>query len=150
MFYNRVLPPPSALAAASIAEQQTVGRESLLQHRIMTSVEPNHSARELNHQISSSPIQRNLRSYLGRETVENYERSVPLKSFIGHDTRKDFSSQLSTKATLPSSNHLPSVSTTSTPSRSATSPSDICLCQPDPKVPRPRNGMHCCSLRYFH
>ena len=150
MFYNRVLPPPSALAAASIAEQQTVGRESLLRHRIMPSIEPNRSARELNHQISESPIRRNLRSYTGRETAEDYEGSVPLESFIGHDTCKKFSSQLSAKATLPSRNHLPSVSTTSTPSRSATSPSDICLCQPDPKVPRPRNGMRCCPLCDFH
>ncbi|MCJ1235927.1 hypothetical protein MMC14_003901 [Varicellaria rhodocarpa] len=131
--------PPPCSTIESFHPLQ-LGRESLLRHRIMPSIEPNRSARELNHQISESPIRRNLRSYTGRETAEDYEGSVPLESFIGHDTCKKFSSQLSAKATLPSRNHLPSVSTTSTPSRSATSPSDICLCQPDPKVPRPRNA----------
>ena len=145
MFYNRVLPRPSALSAASIDKQQKPSRDSLLQNKIMTGGEANSTARDLHLQISSSPIRRHLRSFSDRGTLGDYEESVPPDSITGYNTRKRSTSQLSAKVIRTSSNHLPSISPISTPSRSTTTPSDICLCQPDPKVPRPRNGIYCSS-----
>ena len=114
----------------------------------MTGGEPNYTAIELNLQTSSSPFRRNLRSFSDRGSLGDHEESVPPKSIQRYNRRKRSISQLSTITTRRSSDHLPSISATGIPSRSTTSASDVCLCQPDPKVPRPRNGMVTCLLLF--
>lgn len=83
---------------------------------------------------SSSPADDRTTSSPADEDLEDYEspkypppRSVPQEP----DTADE-----PTKTARPSDSHRDS------DTWQGESPSSICLCQPDPKVPRPRNGMY--------
>ena len=128
MSYHRVLPVPEALIHPNPARKQKVGTDSLLPSRTMTSEKPvspsKRSKSPVSSQQSSSPL------------VDKPQGSPSINSVDGFDDspepRDRSSSQLSNREVR----RLPSISK----SWQAESPSDICLCQPDPKVPRPRNG----------
>ena len=144
MFYHRVLPPPPIVTSHFLATAQVTGRDTPPRHRIMTAEEPKNAADKdksptpSNKTSSSlSPLEANSPRSADQESLEDYEESTKVVS-PAHSTRKRSSSQLSKKDILPEQN-LPPILTAIPPSGGSLS--QICLCQRDPKVPRPRNGM---------
>lgn len=72
-------------------------------------------------------------SALDRESLEDYEESPKI-------LRANESAHISNGVQDTASQNLPPIRKPSTVSWSGELPSQVCLCQPDPKVPRPRNG----------
>ena len=144
MFLNRVLPLPPALSTTSAPSPLNSRRDSLLQNRIMTGREPSSSSTKNKSRSaslkSSSPAGRHSPQSPGEEPLEHYQDSSVGVSPSHRSTPKRSPSQVSAEAVRRSSRHLPSLSTSSGSVRSTDSPSQLCLCQPEPKVPRPRNG----------
>lgn len=127
MSYHRVLPPPSP--ATQDISSWGVEADSLLRHKIM----PTEAAKDLNKkkksltpsQKPSSPEGDKAINSPGRESLEDYNDSPP--------ARARSSSQISSEGHRQGSNSI------SIPWQGESS-SLICLCQPEPKIPRPRNG----------
>ena len=150
MFYHRVLPPPSNLTTPLIAGPRAARRDTLLEHRIMTSENP----RELNDtkenlEPSREPIPLADQHSYPRKAAQERNQYEPLHTPTRSSTRlsgKRTSSQASSEEDTRRSSKatIHSVSTDSTAPPVVDSPSQVCLCQPDPKVPRPRNGMNLC------
>ena len=134
MSYHRVLPPPPALANRNRARSWVLEPEALLQPRTMTIEKTDDDGGEgkspaLSEKCSSPAAERVSPSV---ESLEDYEDPPRAR------TRS--SSQASNAENLQLRRRLPSISKASPMSWQGESPSQICLCQPDPKVPRPRNG----------
>lgn len=134
MSYHRVLPRPSALSNEDLATRWAAGADSLKSARIMTN-ERSNSAYLKNGQIPAS------------STAD----SDPQKSFITtpEPENQDAISSPEHRESVPEQDNrdpAPARVRKSAPSNIDTwqgeTPSQICLCQPDPKVPRPRNGMN--------
>lgn len=134
MSYHRVLPPPPALANQNRAGSWIIEPEALLQPRKMTNQKTyggaNKNRSPTSSEKSSSPAAERVSPSI--ESLEKFED--PPKA------RKRSSSQASDGENFQLQRRLPSISKASTVSLQGESPSQICLCQPDPKVPRPRNG----------
>ena len=130
MSFHRVLPCPAALSNEDLTNRWAIGPDSLESARIMPN-ERSEAAFLTNSQIQASsspqPTSRKL------STQVEKERSVEGTDPAGH------SSDPRRQDSIPSPIHKPAPS--SIDIWQGESPSQICLCQPDPKVPRPRNGM---------
>lgn len=132
MSYHRVLPRPTPLSNEVLANRWAVGADSLKSARIMTD-ERSTSAYIKNGQIPTrSPANPALRKS-PVTTPELEDRDGPSSS-EHRDSTPEHENQDSVSArrrtTAPSS----------IDTWQGETPSQICLCQPDPKVPRPRNG----------
>lgn len=141
MFYHRVLPPPSAVPAHCLAAALVTGRDSLTLHRIMTTEEPTDAADKDSSTPPSNKTSPSL-SLPGDHSPqspdqERYDESTKIGTPT-HSRRKRASSQLQTRV-IPTEQSLPPIPTSIL--QSEDSLSQVCLCQRDPKVPRPRNGM---------
>lgn len=137
MSYHRVLPPPPALANPDLTRHWLPTRHTLLQNRFMADVtsktnqgrgqvdipRPRPSCRQLTKSRDTSP-----------QLSECSEEDVPTSP----NTRSRSSANISNEDGKPSQ---PNVNAVTDDSTRWNAPSSICLCQPDPKVPRPRNGM---------
>lgn len=129
MSYHRVLPPPPALAIQD-PSSWNVEPDSLLRHKIMTTETAKNSISKTK---SLTPSQKALLPEgekavysPGLESLEDYIDTPQV--------RARSSSQISNESHQRET-RLPSVSLQDE------TPDQICLCQPDPKIPRPRNGM---------
>lgn len=129
MSYYRVLPAPPSLANQDSSSWSSEP-DSLLRHKIMTTETSNNLNSKTKSltpsQKPSSPAGDKAGSSPGLESLEDYIDSP--------QARTRSSSQISNES-YRLEGRLPSVSW------HGESPSQICLCQPDPKIPRPRNGM---------
>ena len=134
MSYHRVLPPPPALANQNRARSWVIEPEALLQPIPMANDKANEDSKKskspASSEKSSSPAAERVSPSV--ESLEDYED--PPK------TRRRSSSQASSGDNPHLQRGLPSMPKASPMSWQGESPSQICLCQPDPKVPRPRNG----------
>lgn len=134
MSYHRVLPPPPAFANQNRARSWVLEPEALLQPRKMTIDKTKDGSKKCESpalsEKSSSPAAERVSP--SAESLEDYED--PPKA------RTRSSSQASNGENHQLQRRLPSISKASAMSWQGESPSQICLCQPDPKVPRPRNG----------
>lgn len=148
MFFHRVLPPPPKFTvptrrSSSVSSKSLIISGNTNEDRMTTIVDRssfphvdhealrNHQFREQEgHQFHrpsrasdlSSPISLRTSTRLSRK--REVSRSPP----IGESQRSDHS-------------RLPSISRDGDLTNKE-SPTHICLCQPDPKVPRPRNGAY--------
>ena len=137
MSFHRVLPRPPALSNEDLANRWAIGPDSLRSARIMPD-ETSNTAFLKNGQIpaSSSPEPTSRKPSNQVEDLHSFEIEQPAGQSPG----------LRRHTSIPSPVHKPAPS--SIDIWQGESPSQICLCQPDPKVPRPRNGMR--NLDAFH
>ena len=129
MSFHRVLPRPAALSNEDLANRWAIGPDSLRSARIMPN-ERSDGAFLKNSQIPASPSPEPTTRTPSAHIEE--ERSFEDTNSARHspDPRR--------RGSIPSPVHKPALSAIDI--WQGESPSQICLCQPDPKVPRPRNG----------
>ncbi|MCJ1428682.1 hypothetical protein MMC29_006593, partial [Sticta canariensis] len=133
MSYHRVLPP---LPAHSVAPDGLVELDTLLRHKIMTTQTSTVIAdrtKSLTSEKSSSSVTEKDPASSGEESVEGPINSPSIETQSPSPTTSNRGDQ---RLEIPSS----AISKTSPFSWQGESPSQICLCQPDPKIPRPRNA----------
>ncbi|MCJ1425458.1 hypothetical protein MMC29_003357, partial [Sticta canariensis] len=134
MSYHRVLPP---LPTHSVAPDGLVELDTLLRHKIMTTQSSSVIAdrtKSLTFERRSSPVpEKEDPASSGEESVEDPVDSPTIQSRSSSPTTSDRGDRC---LEIPSS----AVSKPSPFSWQGESPSQICLCQPDPKIPRPRNA----------
>ena len=129
MSYHRVLPRPLPLSNEELADRWAVGKDSLESARIMTN-ERSNTAYAKNGQITASTASDSISKGSPPPSVDQ-QKSPPAKEEQGSETEPHNSASARTRKPAPSS----------IDTWEGDIPSQICLCQPDPKVPRPRNGM---------
>ena len=158
MFTHRVLPLPSPLTTITTSldvqadRQDTLSRNSvsLAHNNNMTSIAYRGPTDIINTRRaslrSSSPRRNRLPNSPQQASVDaHHANSTLIVAPSDRLTRKPTPSPDSIEE-IPRSDHsLSSISPSSTLARSSQSASQVCLCQPDPKIPRPRNGK--CPLR---
>ena len=130
MSFHRVLPRPSALSNQDLANRWAPGTDSLESAKTMPN-ERSKGAFLSNGQIPISS-QSQPGSRASSTQLEQYSPSA-------EEPDDDPQSEPSGAIQIPHRVRKPAPSTIDT--WQGDSPSQICLCQPDPKVPRPRNGM---------
>lgn len=135
--WDRVLPAPSALLNANANDLLPRRSSSLLQHHLISPKHLPESPRDRRSTVPSIAYQANTRI--------NPVASIPLRASqhlfasgevaTGPVTRKRAASLMAdepeARETSPATTHDSNPETTN----------QFCLCQPDPKIPRPRNGM---------
>lgn len=135
--WNRVLPKPTALLHDYFNDPFSRRDSSLLQHhvtsdRISGAVSDDSASRRLT--VPSIAYSEAPRSPV-RPSVSDSKTSVStLRIDEGAIARKRTASLM--EDDLPSRDPSPMIE-----DQAEDSPNQFCLCQPDPKIPRPRNGM---------
>ncbi|KAL8710307.1 MAG: hypothetical protein Q9220_005077 [cf. Caloplaca sp. 1 TL-2023] len=134
MSYHRKLPPPLALVQYDCASKSIPQQDTLLQYMIMADRDTRISedrvrkSSQLTDPISPAPTDGTSPSQASDASVEDLITSPKTRA------RSSVSSHRSSNAL---DQRLSSVTQDHT---KWNTPSSICLCQPDPKVPRPRNA----------
>ncbi|MCJ1464221.1 hypothetical protein MMC07_002834 [Pseudocyphellaria aurata] len=133
MSYHRVLPPlpPHSDTAKGVVEQDT-----LLRHKIMQTQSSNaiiDRTQNLTLESSLSPISEIEPASSSEDSVEG---SVDSPNIQTQSSSQSTSNRGDERLETPAR----TIATAGPVSWHGESPSQICLCQPDPKVPRPRNA----------
>lgn len=139
MSFHRVLPRPLALSNSDLARRWAIvpNTDALGSAKTMTD-ERSNSAFQKNAHVPPPSLSEQLRK-TSSSTVER-----PRSDSIAEE--EDLSTDLP-REIISSGARKPAPSSIDTWQED--SPSQICLCQPDPKVPRPRNGK-CPFFRLKH
>ena len=145
MFTHRVLPLPPQLYVAAASIPQSNSQDNPLQngnmssHVLRNSTETMINARKASLR-SSSPSRNHFLTTSERNSSPHHQNSALVLRSASGSRRKRTSSQGSVEEIQRSDRAIRPISPTSTLTEIDGSPSQVCLCQPDPKVPRPRNG----------
>ena len=147
MSFHRVLPLLPALSDQALRDRWAIQPDTLVSSKIMpdetlkAAASENKSPTTAPRSFSSPPEELVQRSP-GEESLEDYESPK-------HRTHS--LSQAARIGNRPSRGDQSSVPRKSVVEKwQEDSPSSICLCQPDPKVPRPRNGTRMIFLHVSH
>ncbi|KAI4238923.1 MAG: hypothetical protein LQ349_000765 [Xanthoria aureola] len=133
MSYHRVLPPPPALASQTRAAQWLPKQDTLLQNRIM--------ADDSSRPEESVAQQTSLADVPPSPSPTADQLSARASEASGEDVAASANIRTRSSATNESSNPSDQRAVSITQENTVwNAPSSICLCQPDPKVPRPRNA----------
>ncbi|KAL8705826.1 MAG: hypothetical protein Q9201_001049 [Fulgogasparrea decipioides] len=145
MSYHRILPPPPALTNQDRTGGWVPRRDSLLQNKIMAENSFKTIANKTRDKSLTS-VQSNPSPTDNRDTSQPSDALVE-EDIISSKARTRSSATLSNESSNPSDQPTTTRDSITEENTAWNTPSSICLCQPDPKVPRPRNGMHCHSLK---
>jgi len=144
MSYHRVLPLPEPLHP-DLARRQSQA-DALLQQTTMANEQSstaNRARSPVSSPRSSSPVADRFPGSPGAGSVDDrVSHGLPEPIPVGSPKDR---ARTSSQASSGGRRRLPSITRTF----QLESPSDICLCQPDPKVPRPRNGTQLHLLSYM-
>ena len=137
MSLHRVLPIPPALSDRGLAQRWGVGPDPLERARIMT--ESKTSTAHIRSPQVSTP------SHQKRSSLTEARHSISPQG-----SSEDYDSPITTHpAPAPRKRgDIPWERAASLQEEDP--PASICLCQPDPKVPRPRNGISYFTLHFVH
>ena len=135
MSFHRVLP---LLSDQALRDRWAIQPDTLVSSKIM----PDETTKPIaNDHQSPTPAPRSLSS----PPVESIQRSPGTESLEDYESPKYRTQSLSQAART---GNRPSIADSSSAPRKSVvekwqedTPSSICLCQPEPKVPRPRNGI---------
>lgn len=139
MAYDRVLPKPLALYNDLPSDRLARRSSNLLQHKIMTDSVSKGSDRDIPRRSTFESIPavetRSHASQSQSSSPDHNSSAATDNSKVGPLTRKR-------AASLMASDSSPQQQSPSSspPVSSVEAGSQFCLCQPDPKIPRPRNG----------
>ena len=138
MSFHRVLPLLPALSNEALERRWAIQPDTLLSSKIMPDETTQAASKDKKPPTpkpnSSSPPEDKASPPLGDEELEDYESpKYPTRSLL----RESDVGIHSSKTTRPSVSQDPDAD-----AWIGEPPSSLCLCQPDPKVPRPRNGMY--------
>ncbi|KAL8890413.1 MAG: hypothetical protein Q9215_002442 [Flavoplaca cf. flavocitrina] len=129
MSYHRVLPPPPALASQTPPAHWLPKQDTLLQNRIM-------AVRNSGSDESITPVAGPSSPFPTADKISPQPSDASVEEVaISPNTRTR--SSATNESNNPSDPRSLSISQENTVWNA---PSSICLCQPDPKVPRPRNA----------
>ncbi|KAL9592730.1 MAG: hypothetical protein Q9179_006429, partial [Wetmoreana sp. 5 TL-2023] len=138
MSYHRILPPPPALTNQDRTGGWVPRRDSLLQNKIMAENSFKTIANKTRDKSLTS-VQSNPSPTDNRDTSQPSDALVE-EDIISSKARTRSSATLSNESSNPSDQPTTTRDSITEENTAWNTPSSICLCQPDPKVPRPRNA----------
>ena len=150
MSFHRVLPLLPALSNEALRDRWATKPDALLSSKIMPNNSNTEEATSRDNELPKSasqgllPLEHQGPSPTGDE-LENYESHNYPGSSLSQTTDAHARSRPPKTIEKTSSDEA-------LDRWQGESPSSICLCQPDPKVPRPRNGTYvlACSMFYIY
>ncbi|KAL8952913.1 MAG: hypothetical protein Q9222_001203 [Ikaeria aurantiellina] len=135
MSYHRILPPPPALIHHDRESQSMPQQDTLVRYMIMADRDMRTSEDTVR---KSSQATDPISPALTDDTSPSQASDASVEEVItSPKTRARSSVSLSHRSSNAQEQRLPSITQDHT---KWNTPSSICLCQPDPKVPRPRNA----------
>lgn len=138
MSFHRVLPLLPALSDQALRDRWAIQPDTLKSSKIMPDETPKTAASEIQsptpatRSFSSPPEEGGQRSP-GEESLEDYESPKHRTHSLSQAARTGDRHSRADQSSAPRKSVVEKWQ--------EDSPSSICLCQPDPKVPRPRNGI---------
>lgn len=134
MSFHRVLP---LLSDQALRDQWAIQPDTLISSKIMPDKTTRAAASENKSPTPpprslSSPPEEEVQRSPGEESLEDYESPKQRTHSLSQAVKTSNRSSRTDQSSLPRKSVVESWQ--------EDSPSSICLCQPDPKVPRPRNG----------
>lgn len=134
--WDRVLPAPHALLNGNANDLLTRRSSSLLQHHLFSSKDLLESPRDRRSTVPSisyqvKPTISPTSQILPRGSVDSFTSDQPA---TGPLTRKRAASLMADESKTRE------ISPATTQESNSETTNQFCLCQPDPKIPRPRNG----------
>lgn len=139
MSFHRVLPLLPALSDQALRDRWAIQPDTIISSKIMPDEASNAAASENKSPTPaprslSSPPEEGVQRSPGEESLEDYESPKHRTHSLSQAARNANRSSRADQSSLPRKSVIEKWQ--------EDSPSSICLCQPDPKVPRPRNGTH--------
>ena len=137
MSFHRVLPLPLPLSDQALKDRWAIQPDTLISSRIMPDETTKAAASENKSPTPasksfSSPPEEGVQRSPDEESLEDYESPKHRAHSLSQAARTGNRSSRADQSSLPRKSVVEKWQDDS--------PSSICLCQPDPKIPRPRNG----------
>ena len=147
MSFHRVLPLLPALSDEALRDRWAIQPDTLISSRIMPDETPKAAASENKSPTPatrsfSSPPEEAVQKSPGEESLEDYESPKHRTHSLSQAARFGNRPSRADQSSIPRKSVVEKWQ--------EDSPSSICLCQPDPKVPRPRNGTCIIFLHVSH
>lgn len=148
MSFHRVLPLLPALSDQALRDRWAIQPDTLVSSKIMPDETSKAAASEIKSPTNttprsfSSPPEEGVQISPAEESLEDYESPKHRTHSLSQAARLDSRSSRTEQSSIPRKSVVEKWQ--------EDSPSSICLCQPDPKVPRPRNGTCITLLHVLH
>ena len=133
MSFHRVLPLLPALSNEALSHRWAIQPDPILRSKIMPEETPEPALND-SKTVTTKPKSSSL-------PEEHIPSSSPGEEELGEDGSPQHPSRSLPESDTGNHTKTPRLSLSKDSDWKAESPSSFCLCQPEPKVPRPRNGV---------